>query len=297
MTGFDRYLAPARARADLWRIVLGAGIALGAWLGLTAGVVAALSAIVPQVATELVNNAATARSIVAFLSTFLGLHLGVLLAIRLLHGRSYASVLGGPARVLVRNMALASAVMVLLAALPVLLTPLERIWFSDPPQLVRSTPLAVWLGWLLPTALATLVQTSGEEVFFRGYLLQQLAARFRSPLAWAVLPSAGFAALHYNPGLGTNTFFHMGNTLAAGTMLALVTARTGNLGAAIGLHFANNLIGLILVAPRGYLDGMALFTVDAPLTGSYLAYGVTVQTGVEILAFALWWRWSGRRTG
>jgi DNA-directed RNA polymerase subunit RPC12/RpoP len=41
--------------------------------------------------------------------------------------------------------------------------------------------------------VGVLIQTGAEEVLFRGYLQQQLAARFASPIAWMVLPSAIFA--------------------------------------------------------------------------------------------------------
>jgi membrane protease YdiL (CAAX protease family) len=64
----------------------------------------------------------------------------------------------------------------------------------------------------LPLALVgVLIQTGAEEVLFRGYMQQQLAARFSSPILWMVLPSAIFAALHYQPEImGDNTWLMMG---------------------------------------------------------------------------------------
>jgi len=49
-------------------------------------------------------------------------------------------------------------------------------WF-DRPTLVDVGPSH--LIWLLPLALVILVQTSGEDVFFKGYLLRQLGAATR----------------------------------------------------------------------------------------------------------------------
>ncbi len=46
---------------------------------------------------------------------------------------------------------------------------------------------------------ACLIQTGAEELVFRGYLQQQLAARFASPLIWMVLPALIFGAVHYDP--------------------------------------------------------------------------------------------------
>ena len=40
-------------------------------------------------------------------------------------------------------------------------------------------PLAAWAAWLPLVLPALLVQTAAEEIAFRGYLMQGLAARFR----------------------------------------------------------------------------------------------------------------------
>ena len=58
-----------------------------------------------------------------------------------------------------------------------------------------TLPLAVWLAFLVPLVGLVFLQATAEELIFRGYLLQQLALRSRSPLVWAVLPSAAFGAL------------------------------------------------------------------------------------------------------
>ena len=56
---------------------------------------------------------------------------------------------------------------------------------------VRRGPieLGTWALYLLPILFFAFVQTSSEELLFRGYLQRGLAYRFRSPLAWAVLPT------------------------------------------------------------------------------------------------------------
>ena len=58
-----------------------------------------------------------------------------------------------------------------------------------PPEVARLRPLGEWLMGLAPALVLILWQVSAEEVAFRGYLLQQLRARVRSPLVWAVLPA------------------------------------------------------------------------------------------------------------
>jgi hypothetical protein len=113
----------------------------------------------------------------------------------------------------------------------------------------------------LPLALVgVLIQTGAEEVLFRGYMQQQLAARFSSPLMWMILPSAIFAALHYQPEImGDNTWLMMAAVFVFAVLAADLTAVTGNIGAAWGMHFVNNALAILVVATDGPLSGLALF--------------------------------------
>ena len=100
---------------------------------------------------------------------------------------------------------------------------------------------------------------AAEELLFRGYLTQALAARFRSPLAWALVPSLAFGALHWDgAAYGADAWLAVAAATAVGLALADVTARTGNLSAAIGLHFANNVAALLVVAMPGPTAALAL---------------------------------------
>ena len=122
----------------------------------------------------------------------------------------------------------------------------------------RSPPGRAWLPLALP---AILVQTAAEELAFRGYLMQGLAARFRSPLVWWLLPALLFGAAALEPGRVRRRT--PGSSCSPppsiGLVLADVTARTGNLSAAIGLHFANNVIALLVVALPSPLAGLSLW--------------------------------------
>jgi membrane protease YdiL (CAAX protease family) len=134
-----------------------------------------------------------------------------------------------------------------------------------PPE--RQAGLAEWAR-LVPLALAlVIVQSAAEELFFRGYLTQALAARCRSPLAWALVPSLAFGALHWDSGsYGADAWLAVVAATVVGLALVDVTATTGNLSAAIGLHAANNVAALLVVAIPGETAALALYvaSVDGP---------------------------------
>ncbi|MBC7141614.1 MAG: CPBP family intramembrane metalloprotease, partial [Rhodobacteraceae bacterium] len=119
----------------------------------------------------------------------------------------------------------------------------------------------------LPFALpGILIQTGAEELVFRGYLQQQLAARFQSPLIWIGLPAALFAFGHYMPDdFGASAWGVALWAAMFGVLAADLTARTGNLGAALGFHFANNVAALLFVGIENNLDGLALWTLSVDL--------------------------------
>jgi len=270
---FAAFVAPAAARPALWRTLAGALLAAALWL-FTVGAVLPFAARAGGVATQV--------GVLLYLVSFAGLAAGIALVARLLQARSPRTLLG-PGGFRARAFGLGVAV-IAAAAVPTGLA----LALVAPPE--RQTSLAEWAAWL-PLALpAILVQSAAEELAFRGYLMQSLAARFRSPLVWWLLPAALFGALHWNPGaLGPNAPLGVLASTLIGLALADVTARTGNLSAAIGLHFANNTMAMLVVALPSPVSGLALFVspVDAGDVG-LVRLLLAADLASILLAWGLW---------
>lgn len=251
-----RFIAPAGARAEIWRTGLGLGLIAVCYWGLTMGVIGLIGLWIgaPQLAMLLaaMMQGTTPAGLVAVLATFAPLVLGVLAVTRFLHRRPIASLFGpGAGRDFARCL---PPLLILLA----LVTPFAAL----DPHFARSTPLAVLLVWL-PLALPLLfVQIASEELLFRSYLLQQMAARFRSRLAWMLLPAALFGALHYAPSEnGEAALLYALWATGFGILSADLVARSGNLGPSLAFHFANNISAMFLVGLYGQLDGLSLYTL------------------------------------
>ena len=79
------------------------------------------------------------------------------------------------------------------------------------------------------------------------------------------LPSLLFGAAHYLNGFGPAdaVLYALWATLL-GLACADLTARTGNIGAAIGLHLSNNLFAFLIVGEKGTpSSGLVLFLYPA----------------------------------
>jgi membrane protease YdiL (CAAX protease family) len=258
--GYERHRAmtrPAMAGAAVWRTALGAIVTLAVYVALIRALVYAISALSePAFARQLIDEVAvgdTPRGAIILLFSFAFLAIGPALVARPLHARSWLSYFGPPGQATWDFLLTVRALAILLLALWILL--------PQAYELDRGLDFGRWMTLLPLTALAILVQTGAEEVAFRGYLQSQLAARFRSPLVWMLLPSALFALGHYAPAeTGGNALWFAVLAFAYGIAAADLTARTGSLGAAMGFHFANNMLALGATALPGPLSGLALFT-------------------------------------
>lgn len=250
--------ASAAPRAQIWRTVLGLILAaVFAGLIIAAVMVPLAFAIGPnQLQTRIaeVMNSGSPAAVIGLLYSFLPQMIALVLATRLLLGRGPAS-LTGPWGSLVRNFVKVS---VPLMALWLVLMPLSL----QGPDVHQNMTLADLLPWLPAALLGLLIQTATEELLFRGYLQQQLAARFSARWVWMGLPSLLFGLAHYAPGqpplvVGLTMLWAACFGLAA----ADLTARTGNLGAGLALHFTNNISAILLVGVAGNLGGLTLYQV------------------------------------
>ncbi len=271
----EAFAAPARRKPELWRLLLGTGLCVAVFLGglnLTAVLLVGLFGM-PAAALP---GADMPIAVLLLLAGFGWLALGPVLAVRLLHRRTAASLFGPRAR-LGRDFAVAALVIGVIQGLAL------AGWFAVNDAAANLDP-RIWAA-LLPLALAGIaVQTMAEEMVFRGYLLQQLAARFASPLAWAVLPSALFGLLHYEPGGGAEAWLIVLATAIIGLLAADLTAATGSLGAAWGLHFANNAGALLILSTDGAIPGLALFV--APDPGAISGWLIVADIAVLLVAWA-----------
>ena len=290
------FWTPAADRQQLWRTALGSALTVAIWIAAGLGLVwlaGRISGLPPTMVMDTTRWVGAAM----FFLTFLGLHLGLAIVLPLLHRRGYPSLFGPDHRLNRSHFRYGFLAMLALAAGLNALMAVEHLVLPAgvSPEVARLRPTGEWLIGLIPALALILMQVAAEEVAFRGYLLQQLRARFRSPLVWAVLPALVFGALHFDPatyGL-VNALAYVANATAMGTLAAFVTIRTGNLGAAIGLHFGNN-ASMVLFGLEGELSGFSLYGVAMDPASGYATYSILAQTVAALLLFAAWWRWMNR---
>lgn len=254
---YEPLVAPARPSAALGR--LAGGIALTVVVFLVLSV--AWSNLLPVIfgaegwarIRPGLEAATTPVGVLVNLFTFGLLIAALAVSLRAMHGRSLLSLVG-PLPLAARQFGRAGLALVVLYGLIALLPMPEAM------EPARNLAAGTWLA-LLPLALIGLfLQVFAEEVAFRGYLQSQLAARFAAPLVWLGLPALMFGMLHFDSAaFGAGGWLVVAWAAAFGLAAADLTARFGTLGPATALHLVNNFSAILVAAPKGQFDGLALY--------------------------------------
>lgn len=286
------YARPAYEGAGAWRTLVGVALVAVfvyvfvkvARLGMAEALLGADGPLLMAEASDLHRPLGVLMTLGAFLAVWPALWL----VLPLIHKRPASTLFGPSGKLDWRHFRYGAAVSMAVGAAawgPVL-------WDLDGAVDVfpRLGQWALLASFALPLVF---VQTAAEELLFRGYLLQQFAARSMSILGWSVLPSLLFGLAHPTESgwLGLSWYHFI-----FGLVMAAVTSRTANLGAAIGLHFGNNLVNILLVSPAAEVSGLALIEVpegDLAPRVAYLAMmfvGAALFMGWMDLRFLRQWR-------
>ena len=121
-------------------------------------------------------------------------------------------------------------------------------YFLSPTDFVWNFKPVPFLILFLISIVMIPLQTSAEELFFRGYLLQGFGVIFRNRWLPLITTSIIFGMLHiWNPEidkLGVNLIWYY---IGTGLFLGVITLMDEGLELALGFHAANNLVTALLV--------------------------------------------------
>lgn len=298
---FAAYVDAARnGKNALWRILLGIAIIAVVW------VVASVALLFAGVAVILARDGywpfgldeivyafdykallADPIGVAAFLLSVASLWLGVWLASMMVHRRSLRDLFGTERRLSWPDFARSTIVTL---AVGLVMAPLALL--IDPTVTRGSLSLSNWLAATPLLLVALFLQTSAEEVAFRGYLQQVLATRFATPLVWLALPATLFTLLHWQEEASTamnlaGLFIILSFSLSMSWLLM----KSGNLAAAMGAHFGNNIGALMIMSYYPELGAAALFNGRSVLDPGWTStqallfglYGALVVVVAQVL--------------
>lgn len=157
-----------------------------------------------------------------------------------------------------------------------------------------SFDLDKFLPYLVIALLLIPMQTTAEEVFYRGWIQQRLEKGARS--IWLVSTIGGllFALPHLaNPEVSGNIALPIIGYGSTGFMLTWVTMRDKSMGLAVGAHAANNLsAGLLVSSIDSALPSASLYVTPE------VSWGPAAVVSVLFIPLFIWLtgKWSAKVT-
>jgi membrane protease YdiL (CAAX protease family) len=216
--------------------------------------------------------------------SFCFLALGLYLVVTGIHQRQFRSLIRPDARVSLQRIALGGGVWFLLIAV----TYLIEVGIA-PSHFALTVDWQKWLLFLPLALIFTPIQTTAEELLFRGYMLQSLSLVVRSRWLLIGISSLIFGALHMgNPEVTTtNSPIWLAFTyIAFGVFLAIVTLKDNSLELAIGCHAANNFFLAILVRDQvSALNAPAILTREVSPDAQVEFFLFVIQAAVFYYVF------------
>jgi CAAX protease family protein len=146
-------------------------------------------------------------------------------------------------------------------------------------EAVSFQPQKGFWAFLAVIVLTSPIQAVGEEIFFRGYLLQALGSLVARPWFGVIVSSVVFALLH-----GTQNLPLFIDRLGFALLAGLLAWRTGGLEAGIAAHVINNVFAYVIA---GLTTSIAALTAIKGISWVHTAFDVGGFAIFAVLAYGL----------
>jgi uncharacterized protein len=149
----------------------------------------------------------------------------------------------------------------------------------NPDNYIFQFDATQFVALLIISVLTIPLQAAGEELFFRGYLMQGIGWGGKSPLIALIITSIGFGLLHLaNPEIEKYGQGFIVTYIIMGLFFGMIALLDEGLELAIGVHTINNIYNAVLVT----FPGSAL---ELPTVFRIKEYNAWLGFGLEVLLF------------
>ena len=237
---------------DLWRYILGVVIIFFAWqlIGMIPLVITLAIKVLGDSAVNMTTDITQMSNVLGsnlflflmLLSFVFGL-LGVFISSKVLHKQSLTSLTTARNKIDWKRFWFIFILWGMVSSSMVLLD-----YYMSPEDYQINFNLQPFLILAAIAILMIPLQTSFEEYFFRGYLMQGLGVIFKNKWLPLLITSVGFGLMHIaNPEVDKLGYVIMIYYIGTGLFLGVITLMDDGLELALGFHAANNLFTALLV--------------------------------------------------
>ena len=213
----------------------------------------------------------------------------IYLVVTRLHQRSFISLITPRDQVdynkILFSFFLWGTVSALMVIFDYIMSPEDYVWNFKP---------LTFLILLLISVVMIPLQTSMEELIFRGYLMQGFGVLFKNRWMPLLITSILFGLLHiWNPEIDKLGIHLIWYYIGTGLFLGVITLMDEGLELALGFHAANNLVTALLVTASwtAFQTESLLIDNSEPLLGMELIITFVVIYPLLAIIFAKKYKW------
>lgn len=220
----------------------------------------------------------------ALILLMLPLVLGLIILIcmvRWFHNRSYKEIINGTSKIRWNRFFVGAMCWIVLMLFVYIIE-----YILDPSNFVLQFDLSAFIPLVLISFLMIPLQTSFEELAFRGYLAQGIGVLTRSRWLVMIIPSILFGLLHYsNPEVKEFGFWiMMPQYIFFGMIFGLISILDDGIELAMGVHAANNVfLSLFFTHSSSAFQTAAVFSIQT--INPYMEFFSLALSGIILVAF------------
>ena len=215
---------------------------------------------------------------------------GVYFVVRFLHRQTFISIITGRKKIDWKRVQFSF----LIWSAFTIVTTLATYYLSPSDFEINFQPIPFLILFIIATLLVP-IQTTVEELIFRGYLMQGFANLAKNKWLPLVLTSSIFGLLHLsNPEVSKLGNIIMIYYIGTGLLLGIMTLMDDGMELALGFHAANNLIGALLITSDwSAFQTYSIFKdVSEPEAGFDIIFPVIVIYPLLLIIFGYKYKWS-----
>jgi membrane protease YdiL (CAAX protease family) len=169
------------------------------------------------------------------------------------------------------------------------------MYYFNPSDFTYNFELVPFLILVVVGTLLIPIQTTVEELVFRGYLMQGFANLSKNRWFPLLMTSLIFGLMHlFNPEVSKLGNIIMVYYIGTGFLLGIMTLMDDGMELALGFHAANNLVGALLVTSdwSAFQTYSILKDVSEPEAGLDIILPVVVIYPLLLIIFGMKYNWS-----
>jgi len=167
-------------------------------------------------------------------------------------------------------------------------------YFKDPDNFVVQFDATKFIILIFVSVVFIGIQSTFEEVIFRGYFQQGLAVLFKNAWIPVIITSAAFGFMHYsNPEVTEfGAAILLPQYILLGLVFAICVVMDEGLEIAIGVHVVNNVLTSLLVTHESSVLKTAAIFKAKEIDPVYSLYELIITSALFLAIMAYKYKWS-----